>query len=708
MPPSAPTRPLTHLRPTPLSKFHFGVCYYPEHCDAATWADDARRMKDAAINLARMAEFAWDRMEPEEGTYDFSFFEKPMALLAEQGVQTMLCTPTAAPPRWLSQNYPELLREDGQGRLMSHGSRQHLSNLHPEFDRHSRRITRAMAEHFRDHPHVVGWQTDNEFNCHFSEDHSVGAQKAFGQWCRRRFNDDIDQLNEAWGTCFWSVTFRSFDQITTPRPMAPTYLNPAQVLDYHRFLSDGAAAFQRSQVEILREVNPQWWITHNGVFDHIDYRGPFTEDLDFLSFDSYPMFWNDLALRPAKDACRLDRTRGWSGNFFVPEQQCGAGGQPPYMHDSPAPGEMRQFAWRSVARGADGLMFFRWRSCRFGAEQYWQGILDHDNVGRRRYDEASQLGHELRELEPLLLNTTVRADVAIAGPDAQVDAGFEACHFGLPRPYDVTQDVHRFFFERGLATGIIHPEDDLTQLKLYVIPHWAMFDTAWLPALQRWVEAGGTLVVGAMTATRDMHNNVVGQTAPGVLAALAGVTIADYTRVNEPRVRPMDLILDGHDTPIPGRHWIESLTPADDTQVLARWQNQWFDGQPAITQRPVGQGSVVYVGGWLTEELTTALLPRLVEQAGVQPLAADAPAGIEAVQRVGKDHCLTVLFNNAEAPAAVPLPQNAETLIGETSGKHALTMPPRGIAIYQTPRVPVQRSGPKARPASTPYAESYS
>ncbi|MEO0514375.1 MAG: beta-galactosidase [Planctomycetota bacterium] len=694
-------RPLTHRRTTPLSEFHFGVCYYPEHCAETVWESDATRMAAASVNLARMAEFAWDRMEPEEGRFDFSFFDRVIDVLARHGISTMLCTPTAAPPRWLTKNYPELLRHDANGRPLSHGSRQHVSHLHPGFDEHSRRITAAMAEHFRDHPHVVGWQTDNEFNCHFSEDHSPGAQSAFIEWCRQRYVNDIDRLNDAWGACFWANTYRSFEDLVTPRPMAPTHLNPAHVLDYHRFLSDGAASFQRTQVEILRRANPGWWITHNGTFEHIDFRGPFTEDLDFLSFDNYPMFKADPQDRPAWDARRLDRTRGWSGNFFVAEQQSGAGGQPPYMHDSPAPGEMRQMAWRSVARGADGLMFFRWRSCRFGAEQYWQGLIDHDDVGRRRYDEATQLGHEFRQLGPRLLGTSVRTDVAIAGPDSAVDAAFEACHFGLPRPDEVAADVHRHLYDRGIATGFVHPEDDLSDVKLYVVPHWAVFDPAWADPLRRWVEAGGVLLIGAISATRDTHNNIVAHTPPGVLAELAGVHVDDYTRVNEPRHRPMQIDLADHDPLIPGEHWIESLVPQADTQVLGTWCGQWFDGQPAITQNTIGQGRVVYVGAWLTPTLIDALMPRLLKQAGVDSLLPHLPAQVEAVQRVGDDVELTFLLNHGTRAVSFALPHDQfRDPLSDEPAPSTCTLPPMGVTILESPQTPqTARSNSVSRPA---------
>ncbi len=678
-------RSLSHTRPLSLSQFYFGVCYYPEHCRVDQWGNDATRMVAAGIDLARMAEFAWTLMEPIEGQYDFSLFDAAIAQLAEHGIDTMLCTPTATPPRWLTHRHPDMLREDSTGRMMSHGSRQHVSQMHKGFRSHSKRITRAMAQHFAGNPNVIGWQTDNEFNCHFSEDHSPPAQAQFIEWCRARFNNDIEALNTAWGASFWANTYGCFEELVTPRPEAPTHLNPAHVLDYHRFLSDAAVDFQREQVDILREVNPTWWITHNGTFDHIDFGGPFTEDLDFLSFDSYPMFKADPRERPAWDACRLDRTRGWSGNFLVAEQQSGAGGQTTYMHDSPAPGEVRQFALRAVARGADGLMHFRWRTCRFGAEQYWQGLIDHDDVGRRRYTEAVRLGQEFKRLGPALLGTHVQADVAIAGPDAAVQAAFEACHMGMPRPSWVAGDVHRVLFDRGIATGFVRPADDLSAVKLYVIPHWAAFDPAWVEPIREWVQAGGVLLIGAMSGTRDMNNNIVAATPPGVLSELAGVTVVDYTRVNEPQVRPMEIVIEGASKPVRGEHWCEQLEPLPGTEVLGHWKQQWFDGTAAITRRPVGQGAVIYAGAWLSPALCEALLPDLLNEAGVQPLVADLPPQVEAVQRVGDQGEILFLLNHGDVDVALASVPKGHDLLSDRPVGAGATLPALGVMALRLP-----------------------
>lgn len=570
----------SHHDPVPLREFLYGSPYYPEHWDDAIRATDPALFRAAGWNVVRMGEFAWDSFEPREGRFDFSLFDETIARMGAAGIRTLLCTPTAAPPRWLTRDHPDVLRIDAEGRRQEHGSRQHASHFSAVFRSYSRKITHALAEHFRDNPHVIGWQTDNEFHCHFREDYSPAATAAWHEWLSLRFEHNIAALNRAWGTAFWANTYARFEDVGLPRRDRPTQPNPAHWLDYQRFLSDGVTEFQHDQVEILRAAQPRWFVTHNGVFPAIDYRGRFTRDLDFLSYDSYPFFEYDPAARAAGHAFNLDHVRAFSGNFVILEHQSGAGGQGGYYHDKPEPGEMRRLAWTSIARGADGLLFFRERSCRFGAEEYWEGILDHDNLPRRRYHEAAQLGSELARIGPLLLGSSVRIDIGIAGADFAAQHGHEPITHGLPSPKNMAEAVHGVFYRAGYAVGIVHPEDSLAQLRLYVVPHLAIFDPTWVPALEKFVTEGGTLLLGARTASRDLRSNVVSDTFPGALRGLAGVTVEEYGRQNRQDCRPLALRI--HDTSAD-----TATTLCNSRPMPPAARRSWPAGPRATSQAPL-------------------------------------------------------------------------------------------------------------------------
>jgi beta-galactosidase len=659
---AASPAPLSHLRVTPLREFLYGVAYYPEHWDPATRAADPALFRAAGWNVVRMAEFAWDLIEPREGVFDFTLFDETLERLGTHGIRAILCTPTATPPRWLTRDHPEILRVDADGRRQEHGSRQHASHFSPLFREYSRKITRALAHHYRSHPHVLGWQTDNEIHCHFREDYCPPAETAWHTWLHARFGGDITALNRAWGTAFWAQTYARFEDVVLPRHHRPTHLNPAHWLDYQRFLSDGAAAFQRDQIDILRDTNPRWFVTHNGCFPAIDYRGPFTRDLDFLGFDAYPFFNPRPADRPSAHAFHLDLVRAYSGHFLLLEQQSGAGGQGDYFHDKPEPGEMRRLAWGSIARGADGLLFFRERSCRFGAEEYWEGILEHDNVPRRRYHEAARLGSELARFGAQLLGATVLIDIAVAGGDFDAQHGHAPITHGLPSPKNMAEAVHGVFYRAGHAVGVVHPADTLAGLRLYLIPHFALFDPAWLPGLETFVAAGGTLVIGARSASRDLRGNVVPDTFPGILRPLAGATVEEFGRQNQPTLRPLALRPDGADSDLPTELWYEQLSPdpAAGTEVVARWTTRHLAGSPAITRRRLGAGQVLYVGTYLTRDFTERALLPLLSRLGALPPPVSTTPEVEIVERIHPDgRTLRIVINHRDQPVSISTPHGA-------------------------------------------------
>ncbi len=671
---------ISHKRSLDIDRFYYGTTYYPEHWDADVREEDAGRMAEAGINIVRMAEFAWDLMEPEEGKYDFTLFSETIARLGMQGIKTILCTPTATPPRWLTEKHPYILRVDSESLVLEHGTRQHCCHTNPLFREYSRKITRAMADYFRKSPDVVGWQTDNEINCHFSECHCDACQEGFREFLKLKFNGNIKELNRTWGNAFWALTYTSFNQICTPKAR-PAYPNPAQMLDYYRFINWSVSRFQHEQIKVLRETNPDWFVTHNGLFRHIDYRGQFTKDLDFLGYDVYPFFQYDPDQRFSDQIWNLDRTRSFSGNFMIPEQQSGPGGQGHYMHDTPEPGEVRRMTWTSIARGCDAFLYFRWRTCRFGAEEYWCGILDHDNISRRRYDEISRVGKEVKKAGPDILGTYVYVDTAVAGIDMDVEEGHGIYSCGLPGPRQMSSSVHRWLREKGYAVGVVHPEDDLSDLRLYVITHWHMFDPAWVPALEKFVRKGGVLVIGARTHIRDNDNNVIARTPPGCLADLAGVKVDEYGRQNMPEKRPL-FLLKGK-SKVQTDHWYEILAPDKGTRTSATWASRHLKGTPAATERKLGKGKVIYVGTFLTPEVLDLLMPGAVRSAGLKKLIPGLPKGVDCSLRTDGKKKVWFLINGTERVKTVSNVPSGTNLFTDKKVPKTLKLKPHEVIIIK-------------------------
>lgn len=677
-------RPSTPWRPSSLDRFLIGMCHYPEQDPRAALAEDAALMAEAGIEVVRLGEFAWSVLEPEEGTFDFELFDEAIATFAAHGINTIFCTPTATPPRWLTERHPDTLRETASGRRMRHGSRQHGELASPVFREHSRRITRALAEHYQDHPSVIGWQTDNELNTHFSQTHSEAAQSAFCDWLKSRYGS-IEALNAAWGARFWNRTYDRFDQIETPVDESPAAADPSHMLDYRRFIADLTRGFQKEQVDILRAVQPRWFVFHNiGRHNDIDLR-EFGGDVDVMGSDLYPLLRDEVTKIGLgyTQAVQLDSFRGWCGNFIVPELQQGAGAHPGLATITPEPGELKRFAMSAVSRGADGLIWFRWTSARSGAEAYWMGVLDHDRRPGRRFKELKATIADLKDLRADVLGTHVDQDVVILSADWENELAQATYSLGLPSLGELALPLHHHCYSRGIRCGFASPGDDLSRAKVAFLPHLPIWRDEWMENLRKFVDDGGVLVVGARSATRDANNHILAERAPGPLAAFCGVTVSEYGRLPAAGARS---ILSGgvfqvdaraggraaesarrsHFIDLPGGEPVqtalgyETLEPQDGTEVLGRWSSRFLAGEAAITRRAHGAGAVIYAGTYLTPALTERLFTPIFADRGVAPIFDGVPAGVEVTTRSADDRRLTFIQNTQDAPVESPTPGGVE------------------------------------------------
>jgi beta-galactosidase len=703
--------PLSVWRPIATDTFLIGTPHYPEHVDVSYWQRDADRMAAAGFNTVRLAEFAWHIIEPREGTFDFDLFDRAIDVLGKAGIETIMCTPTATPPRWLTALYPEVLRVDANGRAMSHGSRQHANLASGVFREHSKRITKAMAEHYRGNSHIIGWQTDNELNTSGSLSYGPVTLAEFQAFLKDKYKT-IAALNDAWGGSFWATAYDDFDQVVLPLDYAPAPVGPTHLVDYHRFLAFVTARFQHDQVLILRDTNPDWFVFHNlGRIDDIDFRGEFSTDLDFLGFDIYPHLYDEMQRVGGVgevQALHLDICRGFTGNFIVPEQQSGFGAQPNFSTLTPEPGEMRRMAYTSVARGADGVMFFRWRPAHFGAEIYWMGIIDHDDIPRRRYEEAKQFAHEVTALKDKILGTHVRMDLGIAGSDFDNQEMHRSYPIGLPSPQDDATLLHRYCYRHNIACGFIHPEDDLSKLKALYVPHWLKWTDAWTARIEAFAKAGGTVILGGRTGSRDVNNHVIRDTSPGkTLSALAGITVEEFGlltpiggeglfehggRFGANTVRkklPATSASRQHELKIgnaqvTAAHLYELLNVAPGTEVIGNWASRFAEGKAAMTSRKVGKGNVIYLGTYLSDALVEVLADQVLTPAGIVPLIAEMPAGVEATIRESKERCLLFILNTLGEPADVPNIPTGTDLLGDAKAKAGrLRLPAYGCCIIE-------------------------
>lgn len=639
-----------------------GVCYYPEQWPTERWAEDARLMHAAGLEIVRIGEFAWALMEPAQGRYAWQWLDRAIAILADAGLQVVLGTPTATPPAWLTQAHPDVLRVDANGLRRTHGSRRHYCPNQPTYRQFSRAIVEAMAGRYGPHPAVIGWQIDNEFGGGGSTRcYCEACARAFRAWLQRRYGT-LDALNVAWGAVFWSQTYDDWAQIQTPGEWLDKP-NPSQALDFARFSSDSIVSYQQEQVDILRRLAPGRFITHNfmGLFTGLE-QFELAAPLDMVTWDSYPtgnrdrwramLYGADAAPPvyahdagdPAVTGMAHDLMRGLKqAPFWVMEQQAGYVNWGTY---NPAirPNIIRLWTWHAAAAGAEAVVYFRWRASLLAHEQYHSGLLKHDATPDVGSVALARLQTERAALARLTA-APLDAPVGLLWSYDDLWALDEQPHhqdFGYLRLLFI---YYRALQQLGVAVDVVRADRDIGRYALLIAPTLHLADDDLAHRLSAYVTAGGALLLGIRNGFKTPTNRVTPEPLPGPLRALTGARVTAWQALPPGVTLPLASIVPG----LEGEAglWAERWAPeAEGVEVWARYRP---NHHPALLRRPLGQGEVVTAGWYPTLDQAAALLTHLLDARGVRR-RGPLPPGLIAIPRGS----LTLWLNFSDASLPVP------------------------------------------------------
>ena len=654
----------------PPPRLHLGAAYYPEHWPEERWAEEVRLMHLAGLSVVRMGEFAWSTFEPSEGDFHFDWMDRAIKLLAKSNIQTVLGTPTAAPPAWLVQMYPDTLAVDEQGRQVQFGNRCHYCVTSPEFHQQTSRMVTAMAEFFGPSPFVIGWQLDNEYGrvCYCDRCRSLFQQYLAGKY------GTLEELNRRWTTAYWSQTYSDWAQI--PLPIGEH--NPGLMLEFKRFTTENYARFQRLQLDCLRpHLREEVWVTHNfmGWFDGFDHY-KMNADLDLATWDWYiGTGHHDYTATGAVH----DLTRGFKRqNFWVMETQPGS------VNWSSAnnmlnKGEGRAMAWHAVGHGADGVLYWQWRSALGGQEQYHGTLVDQSGQPRPFYEEVQQLGRDFTAVSYLLAASRPAGRAAMINSyDSRWSIQWQRHH----RDFNwVAHFIHYYrpFARRNIPVDIIPADAPFEGYRVIILPALLMAGKDLAERLTTYVKNGGKLIITQRTGMKDEANALLPSRQPGFLADLAGVEVEEYYALDEP-------------VPVKGnwftgetRLWAERLKVHDDRylSVIARYlpSNGWLDDQVAITVRGLGSGLVYYVGAYLDEVTQEAFFQRVIDMAPLKPLL-ETPAGVEVCRRTGEQGMeVFIVINHNRTEQVVKMPWMAIDHLMNHPVNNELKLAPYGVSV---------------------------
>ena len=633
-----------------------GVCYYPEHWPEDWWADDARRMAEMGLSRVRIGEFAWSRIEPEPGRYDWAWLDRAVATLAEAGLGIILGTPTATPPKWLVDQMPDMLAVDDQGRPRRFGSRRHYCFSHMGYREACARIVAAMADRYGHHPAVVAWQTDNEYGCHGTVlSYSAAAEAGFRNWLAQLY-DSVAALNTAWGNVFWSQEYRSFAEIDLPN-LTVTEANPAHVLAFRRYSSDAVVAFNRVQCDIIRPRSPGRDVVHNfmGFFTDFDHHAV-SRDLDVASWDSYPLgfleqFWFPVADKqryarqggPDIAAFHHDLYRGCAnGRWWVMEQQPGPVNWASH-NPAPLPGMVRLWTLEAMAHGAELVSYFRWRQAPFAQEQMHAGLLRPDSVDDVGAHEARAAAADIATLGDV--GPPPKSVALVFSYDAQwlIETQPQGRDF---RHLELAFDMYTALRRLGLDIDIVPHGIPLDGYAMVVVPCLPVVDDAMIRVLD---DFAGPVLLGPRTGSKTVSCAIPDGLPPGTTMPLK------VTRVESLRE---GVTHTGSGFTI--RRWIECV----ESDVLPEVVTD--DGRGVV----YASANRRYLAAWPDAALLDRLFRRMADGAG---LAVEALGPDLRMRRAG-----TVRYAFNYGPDPVDLPDSVpDLMLGNR------TLPPAGVAVWR-------------------------
>ena len=681
----------------------YGADYNPDQWPEEVWDEDVRLMREAGVNIVSLGIFAWSRIQPAEHVWDFAWLDTVIDKLHAGGISVNLATATASPPPWVSATYPETLPVDESGASYWPGSRQHFAPSSPTYRRLAGELVRRLAERYVEHPAVVMWHVGNEFGCHLWMDFSDAARDAYRVWLAKRYGT-IDALNAAWGTSFWSQTYGAFHEIFPPR-LAPYSHNPSSMLDWRRFTSDMLLECYLAERKILLDAGATQPITTNfmGPFKPADYRR-WAPHMDVIADDCYPDPANPHRIRDAAFQRDLIRSLKPGVPWMLWEQATDAVNWRP-GNPGKRPGALMAETAQSIARGADGIMFFQWRQSRAGSEKFHSAMLPHAGTSTRTWGAVTELGARLAAL----------GDLPAPGRDAQVALVFDWENWWAVEERDhpteidylaLTLEWYGAFHERGIQVDIVAPEDAGAGYDLVIAPVLYLLREEGASAIARFVEDGGTLVTGPFTDIVDEHDQfrsggfltllgdvvglryedfgaLAGESTGGSGVGALSVDAAQAARAAAAR-GTVSFSFEGETHA--GRLVAETVHPAGAT-VLGTFETGLQAGSPAVTRHRFGAGEAWYAATQPSGDAIGAIVDAVVAASGVRPVVADLPAGVEVARRGD----LVTLINHGDAPVEVAVAgTDAET----GAAVAQVSLESQGVAFVLAPVERAARSAP--------------
>lgn len=669
---------------TPEKMVETGVYYYPEAWNPNQWDRDFKKMAEMGFEFTHFAEFAWAQLEPKEGKYDFAWLDKAIELAAKNNLKVILCTPSATPPVWLVRKYPEVLVQMPNGQLAQHGTREHYSWSSKKYQELTTKIVTAMAKRYGNDKRIWGWQIDNEPSHYGTYDYSAAAQTGFRRWLKDKYKN-IRNLNEAWGTSFWSGVYSDFAEIEIPNVtrLYSGVASPTSVLDFKRFSADECAAFVSMQYKTLKSnIDKTQFVTTNFMHAHTDVDPWRNKDLDFPSYTVYPVAGytsglGDQGFRlgdPWRISFANDLFRPVNGVTGVMELQPGQVNWGSY-NPQPYPGAVRAWLWNAFAGDLKFICSYRFRQPLSGGEQFHYGMVGTDgqtvSLGGEQYMQFMKEIKELRKLykknEKMPKELTLRKSALFYNVEnvwqttVQPQTSFWNQTNHITKYYNILKNL-------GCPVDIVGEDKDLSDYAVVVVPAYQLVDKNVVEKWRKFAERGGNLIVTCRTGLMNRNGHFPEAPWADFITKLIGakITMNDMLGAD----KSAKVLFNG--STFAWNVWGDILQPLDNTEAWATYADQFYAGKPAVVHCRQGRGTVTYIGvdskdGRLEKEIVKKLFNK-------EKIPVDEQ--LEGVMVNWRDG-FWVAVNYSSEKVFINIPSKSQLIFGSKE------LEPAGVAVWR-------------------------
>lgn len=667
-------------------RLFFGAAYYSEYLPYDRAEQDMEMMERAGMNTIRIAESTWSTLEPRDGEFDFSHIDKMLAAAARHNISVIIGTPTYAVPTWLVKKYPDMLAITKNGQEI-YGHRQNMDITHPGYREHAERVIRALAEHVKNVPHVIGYQLDNETKSYGTAGPRV--QSMFVDYLKEQF-PDIDAFNHEFGLDYWSNRVNDWNDFPDVRGT----INQSLEAEFLKFQRSLVTEFLNWQADILREyLREDQFLTQNFDFDWTSHSFGYQSEVNQYEAAACMTVAGADIYHPSNDAltgmeitvCGNISRSLKQGNYLILETE--AQGQTPWL---PYPGQLRLQAYSHIANGANSVMYWHWHSIHNAIESYWKGVLSHDFSENETYREACVIGAEFKQIGAHLKNLKKENKIAVLLDNASLSGLklFPLKNAGADSYNTVMRWLADSLCRLNIEFDMVSSDErDFSRYECVVVPALYSAPESLLRALSSYMENGGHLIVTFRSGFSDEHLKIYADTQPHILHECLGVRYDQFTHPGQ--VSVVSPGASGSQSAY-AREWMELLT-CDTAEPVLSYSHPVYGRYAAAAKNHFGKGSSLYFGtmfdndGMLDEVLLSYL--REISLSGAD-LSEDAPRFPLTVKRgrndFDKELCYYLNFSGDEVTAEHRLSEGTELFSGRTvTAGDTLVLPPWGVAIVE-------------------------